>query len=320
MITVLQEVWLPERCFLAEFLYWVALKRLPLAIDDLRGGDYRFSRECELCADFAIDTPVSYSECEAAGLPPNPRYAAFIEDRAVVDTKFLERIEGHIDSLSKSDQAEVENMRQEALSHRKDIDNWDREFKQFLDYYKARLFIDLRDGKVVARGLKINGSSVEKIEVTIKNGDLKLEHLDVVTIDQNKWMYGNIDWDNSILLGEEYSFCWVQFDVESMLSLYPVPDLPTIGTIKSLCDVYILDQETLGEVPREARRGRPSLPWESFHVEVAARAKQATLPEKKEAAISEFIDWFRDQLGITVSRSSVGQKLTPYYRRIFCAD
>ena len=116
------------------------------------------------------------------------------------------------------------------------------------------------DGKVVARGLKINCSSVEKIEATIKNGDLKLEHLDVVTIDQNKWMYGNIDWDNSILLGEEYSFCWVQFDAEFMLSLYPVPDLPTIGTIKSLCDVYILDQETLGEVPREARRGRPSLP------------------------------------------------------------
>jgi hypothetical protein len=125
-------------------------------------------------------------------------------------------------------------------------------------------------------------------------------------------VYSKIDWENSILFGAEYSYCWIRFEVEAMLSIYPVPELPEIGTVRKLCDSYILDSQNGGEPPREARRGRPPLPWDLFHVEVAARARQGILPDKKEAAISELGDWFRGKHGVTVSRSSIGQKLTPY--------
>lgn len=111
-----------------------------------------------------------------------------------------------------------------------------------------------------------------------------------------------------------------RIEVELMLAIYPLPDLPTVGTVRKLCDAYILESRDAGDVTREPRRGRPSLPWDLFHVEVAARAKDGTLPEKKEAAISEFTDWFRDRHGVAVSRSSVGQKLTPYYHKFFRPD
>jgi hypothetical protein len=57
------------------------------------------------------------------------------------------------------------------------------------------------------------------------------------------------------------------------------------------------------------------LPWDQFHLEVAALAKVNALPRKKEAAIQHFEDWFREKLGLRVGRSSIGQKLTPYYDR-----
>ena len=44
-------------------------------------------------------------------------------------------------------------------------------------------------------------------------------------------------------------------------------------------------------------------------------ANAKALPQKKEAAIQHFENWFRKKLGVDVSRSSIGQKLTPYYDR-----
>jgi hypothetical protein len=101
------------------------------------------------------------------------------------------------------------------------------------------------------------------------------------------------------------------------LSVYPIPDLPEVGSVKKLCDTYILDRQNLEDAPVQARRGRPPFPWEEFHVEVAALIQKNALPEKKEAAIAHFERWFRAKLGISVSRTAIGQKLKPYYQRFF---
>jgi hypothetical protein len=105
-----------------------------------------------------------------------------------------------------------------------------------------------------------------------------------------------------------------------MLSVYPIPELPAIGSVRKLCDVYLLDGQNLDNAPPLARRGRPPFPWEGFHVEVASLIQQNALPEKKEAAIAHFEGWFRDKLGISVSRSAIGQKLKPYYQKFFTSN
>jgi hypothetical protein len=305
--------------FYPNFCIGSALRRLPFAIDDLDGGDFRFSRECELHASSVVGSPVSDSECKLAGLSPNPRYKAFIEERVALDAKFLKRMEEFIEALSDLDREDLVFQRQNALAEVREIEDWDREFAQYLEYYKSKLFVDLRDGRINCTGISLNATDEAAVSKLNEN-DLRLEEMEFSAISQKQWIYSKIDWENSILYGSECSYCWVRVDVKSMLTTYPLPETPIIGAIRKLCDAYIFESDEVNDASREPRRGRPSLPWDSFHVEVAARAKAGRLPDKKEAAISELGEWFRDTHDLAVSRTSIGQKLTPYYQVLFARD
>jgi hypothetical protein len=212
------------------------------------------------------------------------------------------------------------SQRQNALAEVREIEEWDREFEQYLEYYKSKLFVDLRDGRLSCAGISLSAIDAAGVNKLIEENDLQLEQMEFSAIIQKEWIYSKIDWENSVLYGSECSYCWVRVDVKSMLTTYPLPETPTIGAIRKLCDAYIFESADVNDAPREARRGRPSLPWDSFHVEVAARAKAGRLPDKKEAAISELGEWFRDAHGLAVSRTSIGQKLTPYYQVLFARD
>ena len=75
--------------------------------------------------------------------------------------------------------------------------------------------------------------------------------------------------------------------------------------------------ETAKKIPlRSARPGRPpKYPWGALHLEMASLIKEDKLPEKKEACVKYFQDWFRDTSGVPPSRAAVGEKLKPYYDR-----
>ena len=100
-----------------------------------------------------------------------------------------------------------------------------------------------------------------------------------------------------------------------MIAAYPIPSSTAIGNVIPVGDLYVLDALDQAELTMPRRRGRPPLPWDRFHLEVAALVKADALPRKKEAAIHQFAGWFRNELGISVGRSSIGQKLAPYYDR-----
>jgi hypothetical protein len=129
----------------------------------------------------------------------------------------------------------------------------------------------------------------------------------------------NIDWDSNILYVEQFAYFWIRFSVPEMLSVYPIPQLASAGPVSALGDVFILEESENPERRVPSKRGRPALPWDRFHVEVAALVNANALPDKKEAAIHHFEAWFRDILGLRVGRSSIGQKLTPYYERFIRA-
>jgi hypothetical protein len=68
--------------------------------------------------------------------------------------------------------------------------------------------------------------------------------------------------------------------------------------------------------PGAARpRGRPAFAWDAFHLEVTDLLLRKELPEKKEAAIQHLQEWFAKTLNQCPSRSSIGEKLKPYYDR-----
>jgi hypothetical protein len=328
MFSVLQTVGLADRCFLCELLYWVALRRFPFAIADPydKYDDFRFSRECDLDTTSFVESVVTIAECEYSGLPPNPRYRVLVEDGFDLAELNLESTVEHnerllnMDRFSDVEKEAIRDGQRKLLADLREKESWDREFGHYLEYIKTKVFLDIREGTITGFGIKVKGSSWEEISDSVDRDDIGLSNQDHIGIDQTEWIPSKIDWSKSILYGKEFSYLWVNFQVESMFSVYPIPELSTIGSVKKLCDTYILDRQDLDDTLPQPRRGRPPLPWEAFHVEVAALIQKNALPEKKEAAIAHFEGWFRDKLGISVSRSAIGQKLKPYYQRFFLSN
>jgi hypothetical protein len=80
-------------------------------------------------------------------------------------------------------------------------------------------------------------------------------------------------------------------------------------------DTFVVNDNVRQTNPPKVLRGRPSYPWERFHLEVSALLQRNELPAKKEAAIHYFQTWFDRELSIRPSRAAIGEKLTPYYDR-----
>jgi hypothetical protein len=147
----------------------------------------------------------------------------------------------------------------------------------------------------------------------IERNDFNLSKQLHVQIPQALWIPSKIDWINSALIANESIFCWINLSTDAMLSTYPIPEDSAVEKVLTVGDLYVFESPNDSEAAKPSRRGRPPLPWDRFHLEVAALVKANGLPRKKEAAVHHFMEWFRKEFGIAASRSSIGQKLTPYY-------
>jgi hypothetical protein len=217
--------------------------------------------------------------------------------------------------LSEQEQHSFEVERQESIEFYHQVTDWEKSFSEYLEYHKSKIYIDLRDDKLKAFGIRVHGSNEADMVKFVESNDINLSRQNTVEIDQRKWVFSKIDWKNGILFGESDSYCWIQFEVEKIFDLYPIPELLPIGTLRRLNDLYIFDGDEGDDASTKTKRGRPPLPWDRFHLEVAALAKANALPEKKEAAIQHFEAWFKATVGTTAGRSTIGQKLTPYYEK-----
>ena len=307
MIKVLEATQLAERCFLSEILHWLAFRRLPISAYTLDGEDARL---------FGDESPASFgdvvtdTECTLAGLELNHEYAALLADRWPHDLEFYEamlRLDLEETVLNK-----LRQERAEAVEFHHNVAVWQASCDAYLEYFKARIFVDLREGK-------IQGSAVE---VPQKDGSeaIELEAIDrakqpIVQIPPEIWLASEIDWENSAIVANSSVFHRVHFSTEVMIAAYPIPSSTAIGNVIPVGDLYVLDALDHAELTMPSRRGRPPLPWDRFHLEVAALVKADALPRKKEAAIHQFAEWFQNELGISVGRSSIGEKLAPYYDR-----
>ena len=108
--------------------------------------------------------------------------------------------------------------------------------------------------------------------------------------------------------------------VEVLMSLFPGQRTP-VAVAEFVGDFLIVKETGAGNIqqgPRRALGRPPAFAWEAFHVEVADLIKNGRMPQKKEAAIQQMVDWFeRTQGGQKPSRSAVSEKLTLYYRKFF---
>jgi hypothetical protein len=92
----------------------------------------------------------------------------------------------------------------------------------------------------------------------------------------------------------------------------PLPDPKPAHDVAQIGDNFVLTRELKTDIQLPAV-GRPPLKWDDFHVEIAKRVQRGELPSKQEAYISEMQAWCVSRWGQEVGRSTLLQKIKPYY-------
>ena len=162
-----------------------------------------------------------------------------------------------------------------------------------------------RPGQKFSVSPAVSRTACKAMRQTIRGWHLQLKSDRTPTF----WNLKGIDFDASAARnGTEY-YCHVSCLTEDVISLFPPAGEEVTGA-KQIGKSFVLRAET-----KASLRGRPPYPWEAFHWEVTAMLLAGNLPQKKEAAIQHFQQWFQQTKGIRPSRAAIGEKLTPYYEK-----
>jgi hypothetical protein len=294
----LQEVSLPKTCLLNQVLLWVAFQRLPvdgLPIDDSQEiTDFEY--EVLAGAGYACDVIdfwdfyIEDRECAAAGLPPDPRRAALLEER------ISER--GEVD----------EELKQE-------LEDWMPRYQAAIELPASRIFVALGEGKLAASGKLLPDPDVDKALQILEERGEQIYDLPIITIPRQFWSLRGIDWASHAARNGQEHYCWIHFKTDDVLKTFSPEDQVPASGVERIGKNFLLN-EAAENFPESARaRGRPAFPWDAFHLEVADLLRRGELPEKKESAIQHFQDWFAKNLSQRPSRAAIGAKLKPYYDR-----
>ncbi len=135
-------------------------------------------------------------------------------------------------------------------------------------------------------------------------------------IEMRSWRMTGVDWENSHIKSPDGFYMCVSVSSESLFSLFPPPK-PAPIQLNTSGGLVILDdgESSPNIITRKSKRGRPpSISWDSFHVEMAKRISNNSLPRKQESCIADIQQWCLQQWGVTPERSTLLEKISPYYR------
>jgi hypothetical protein len=293
----LQEVKLPEKCLLNEVLLWVAFRRIPIAmISPEEGKEVRDAEEDMFTyGGYTGDLPDSGAyledcECASVGLPPDPR--------------MVMHLGGGISMPGEGDEEFDRRMRE-----------WRPQYDAAIEYSASLIFIALKEGKLAASGKLLPDQIAEIALEFLEQRDQRICDLPTVAIPRQFWSLSGIDWKSNSARNGQQHYCWIRFKTDDMFMAFPAENrIPTAG-VERIGVNYVLN-EASDKSPGTARpRGRPAFAWDAFHWEVTDLLLRKELPEKKEAAIQHLQEWFAKSLNQRPGRSSIGEKLKPYYER-----
>src|SRR5438552_449542 len=100
------------------------------------------------------------------------------------------------------------------------------------------------------------------------------------------WTLKGIEFDKSSAHNDNTRYCHITCPTRQVLAIFP-GERQTVSGVQRVGDSFVLD-ELAEKLPANSVRGRPSYPWDDFHIEVAAMIRDGMLPQKKEAAIHHF--------------------------------
>lgn len=307
MATFFQPITLPDRCLLSEVLYWVAFQRLPIFETDHEGVDVRQSTEVDSGYVIRVgDEFLDPEECKRASIPDDPTYLALIEETTTLSVAHYEEMaKKYPDINADSFREEIA----EAKKYQSDCEAWEPHYLNAIEYPASKIFVALKSGQLRGSGRLLPTLDIE--EATELDQDIF--NIEATEIPPEFWSLQGIDFEASAARNRTSHYCHITFHTDQVFSVFPGEREP-VGGIERVGSALVV-----ADSPRrpttKMRRGRPPYPWDPFHVEIAGLLRKGALPDKKEAAIEHFQDWFFKQLGIRPSRAAIGEKLTPYYEK-----
>jgi hypothetical protein len=299
----LKPVELSEKCLLHEVLLWVAFRRLPIAIssaefypEELRDAEGELDSYGYAANHPDIFQPLTDQECAATGLPPDPRMAALLEYGET--------------EVEASDFGE-----EDALRFQREMQEWRPKYESVIEYSASRIFVALKEGRLAASGKLLPEHDPDRALKLLQARDQCIRDLPTVEIPSHFWSLSGIDWLSNAARNHHEHYCWIRCLTEEVLKTFPGEGRVLASGVEGIGANFVFDEASEKPLLSMRLRGRPAFHWDAFHLEVADFVKRGELPAKKEAAIQHFQDWFERTLNQRPSRSSIGEKLKPYYDR-----
>jgi hypothetical protein len=322
--TILGPIYPPEKCYLYEVLLWRAFGRFPEMQYSVDKEDYRFESAARdgYGAPIPGGSELSEGECSYAEIPLDPTTQAFLERKTTLDVSHYDEL---ISYFLDTDQDQtiltvLREAREDAIALKQAMAEWTLIFDDYVDQFRAEIFQKLRNGTLRAFGTKLPNINYEKSLTLFENYN-DLERAPATEIPPETWISKGIKWSDSALEGREKHFIWVHVLTEDLLSLFPPTQPIKPGSAMPVGENFVISTSKLARyTSAPSKRGRPALPWEQFHVEVARRFRDGEMPPMKETAIYELQIWFQKSFHVPVGRSTIGQRLKPYYDTLLPKD
>ena len=316
--TILRPAFPPDFCYLIEVLYWRAFGRFPeeqWSIDEpwRTSGDVRDSYYAPIPAGLELND----EECAYAGIPKDPTMQNLLNGDQLLDVAHIKKMMELSKEFLSESQHDLEERLPLAIAHEAEVNNWKDIFNQYIDRFRNEICLDLQRGTLKAKGTELPFPDVDDSIVKLEANDQWFDDIEPVEIPTSQWNMGNIDWEDGTMFGRERAYIWIHISVEDMLNRYPPELLVQSGETFPIGTSVAVVSTAVSKASKDKRRtGRPSYPWDQFHVEIARMYRDGEMPEKKEAAIATLQQWHLQQTGNSVSRTALGDKLTPYFRNL----
>lgn len=130
------------------------------------------------------------------------------------------------------------------------------------------------------------------------------------------WSMSGVDWDAVELETPYTNWQLLRVKSEALMDLFPSPANSQLRNFEALevSSGIVTQSGAFKSSHKPAKqRGRPRNDIKPVTNEFLRRKKLGELPEKKEAAIAEAIEWSRDILGQPLKRTSAQRALKPVY-------
>lgn len=313
MVTFYRKLDVPERCFMSEALLYLAFRRIPENFYMIEGVEGHFHDHDGSPGPFdekpSNQYPISDEECAVAGLDPNPSYELFMAGERYFPIEMIDQYLRQYPDHPKAE--ELTAQRPLAIKHYAAQESWDEACDNYLEYCRSRIFTDICEGKLSCEGKRFKSTSKATLEVELQDADIYDGQYE--RIEPSYFSNGGLDWTGSFVINRKGSVVMLSLSTEQVFALYSPPQERQFSVWIAGDDIFSAEAPTAQKVT--AARGRPSLDWSDFYTEVGRLIREDALPAKKEAGIQYFIEWFLKSKAQQVSRSSVGEKLKPFYSR-----